>query len=52
MEPNPKYSILALCWLFGFSTSFSSNSISPLKAGKNVAIKEGTSIHNKEGINK
>ncbi len=50
IAPKPRYNIIALYLLFGFSESSSSKAISPWKAGKKDAITVGTSIHNNEGI--
>src|SRR5690606_12259629 len=50
MAPNPRYNIVGP--YFDFGGTWSSASISPLKAGRKDAIKEGINIHTKEGTNK
>src|SRR5690606_11439167 len=50
MATNPKYNIAGP--YFDFGGTWSSASISPLKAGREDAIKDGIIMHIKEGINK
>src|SRR5690606_8442704 len=52
IPPKPKYSIIELYLLVGLIVSSSGVGMVPLKAGKKEAIKNGTIIHNKAGINK